>query len=51
MPNHSGTKNLEPNTWFKLVFELMTPPKVGVFTNIGKTHYDTLFRKMFLLFF
>ena len=42
MPNHSGKKNLEPNSWLKLVFGLMTPPKESVFTNIGKNFAETL---------
>ena len=42
MPNHSGKKNLEPNSWLKLVFGLMTPTKEGVFTNIGKNFAETL---------
>ena len=33
---------MEPNSWFKLVFGLMTPPKEGVFTNIGKNFDETL---------
>ena len=41
MPNHSG-KNLEPNSWFRLVFGLMTPTKEGVFTSIGKNFAETL---------
>ena len=35
-------KNLEPNSWLKLFFGLMTPPKEGVFTNIGKNFAETL---------
>ena len=27
MPNYSGKKNLEPNSWFKYVLGLMTPPE------------------------
>ena len=42
MTNHSGEKNLQPNSWFKLVFGLMNPPKEGVFTNIGKNFAKTL---------
>ena len=42
MPNNLGKKNLEPNSWFKLIFGLMTPPKEGVFTNIGKNFAETL---------
>ena len=42
MSNHSGKKKLKPNSWFKLVFGLMTPPKEGVFTNIGKNFVETL---------
>ena len=42
MPNHSGNKKLEPNSWLKLVFGLMTPPKEGVFTNIEKNFAETL---------
>jgi hypothetical protein len=42
MPNHTGKKNLEPNSWLKLVFGIMTPPKDGVFTNIGKNFAEML---------
>ena len=42
MPNNSGKKNLDPNSWLKLVFGLMTPPKERVFTNIGKNFAKTL---------
>ena len=35
-------KKLEPNSWLKLVFGLMTPPKEGLFTNIGKNFAETL---------
>ena len=35
-------KNLEPNSQFKQVFELMTPPKQGVSTNIRKNFAETL---------
>ena len=33
---------MEPNSWVKLVFGLMTPPKEGIFTNIGKNFAETL---------
>ena len=33
---------LEPNSWFKLVFGLMTPPEYGVSTNIGQNFAETL---------
>ena len=33
---------MEPNSWLKLVFGLMTPPKEGVFTNIEKNFAETL---------
>jgi hypothetical protein len=33
---------LEPNSWLKLVIGLMTPPKEGFFTNIGKNFAETL---------
>ena len=33
---------MEPNSWLMLVFGLMTPPKEGVFTNIGKNFAETL---------
>ena len=35
-------KKLEPNSWLKLVIGLMTHPKEGVFTNIGKNFAETL---------
>ena len=35
MPNYQE-KKLGPNSWYKYVFGLMTPPKKGVSTNIGK---------------
>ena len=35
-------KNLGPNSWLKLVFGLMNPPKEGIFTNIGKYFAETL---------
>ena len=41
MPNYQG-KKLEPNSLFKQVFELMTPPKQGVSTNIGQNFSETL---------
>ena len=33
---------MEPNSWFRLVFGLMTPPKEGVFTSSGKNFAETL---------
>ena len=33
---------LDPNSWLKLVFGLMTPPKEGVFPNIGKNFAEML---------
>ena len=35
-------KNLEPNSWLKQVFGLMTPQKLGFSTNIGKKLAKTL---------
>ena len=35
-------KKLEPYSWFRYVFGLMTPPKLGISTNIGKNFAETL---------
>ena len=42
MPNYPGKIKLEPNSWFKYVFGLMTPPEQGVSTNIGQNFAETL---------